>query len=63
MLIDRNTINGNLSMYECDRCKAKITRPETWTIKAGHGAENAKTICHLCDKCYKALERGLKKGV
>ena len=60
MLISQNAKCGALSIYECDRCKRQVERPKIWQLKAGLNGKDYKMICHLCEKCFRALQRGIK---
>lgn len=63
MVIHMDYHDSSKIIYQCDRCKRKLTRLETWSIKSSLGGYSFKILCHLCDRCYKALEKGIKKGV
>ena len=62
MLLKVNLRSNLKSMYECDRCGARITTRERHTFYHQSFKESSKKYCDLCDKCYRALNRGLKKG-
>lgn len=62
MLLKVNLQTNLKSMYECDRCGARITTRERHTFYHQSFKEASKKYCDLCDKCYRALNRGLKKG-
>ena len=62
MLLKVNLRSNLKSMYECDRCGARITTRERHTFYHQSFKESSKKYCDLCDKCYRALNRGIKKG-
>ena len=67
MLIHSDCTGKIGSTYECDRCKKQIhTKCETkYRVTVYRTPRDyAKTDSwDLCDKCYRALRRGIKKGV
>lgn len=49
--------------YKCDRCGKELSVTEKFTIFVKKPKEqSAKKIFDYCEKCYKAMERGTKKG-
>lgn len=62
MLIKKNIKNKKESIYECDRCKAKLnycTRYQLYV--AEKGTSMGKKYADLCERCMNALNRGMKK--
>ena len=60
-LIDKST---NKYKYNCDRCNKEISFKDN-TLKQvyiKYKANKSKKLCDLCDRCYKALERGIYKN-
>jgi hypothetical protein len=65
MIIYKDRTNKNNSIYECDRCKIKLERQkeEVYTIFVKKTEDkNPKKEWDLCERCYKSLCRGIKKG-
>ena len=50
-------------IYLCDRCKTKITITNKYGISVSKGRGVSKKTWDLCGKCFRALERGIAKGV
>jgi hypothetical protein len=54
--------------YNCDRCNREISFKDK-TMKQidvrynSNGANKTKKVCDLCNKCFKSLLNGVKKGV
>lgn len=68
MLVSTDTSGKRGSIFLCDRCKKKIYghrdiryRITGYEAKTGYYKQDNKW--DLCDRCYKALCRGIKKGV
>lgn len=62
MLLKVNLQTNTKSMYECDRCGARMTTRERHTLYHQTFTKSNKKYCDLCDKCFRALDRGIKKG-
>ena len=62
MLLKVNLQTNLKSMYECDRCKAVITTRERHTFYHQNYKIGKVKYCDLCEKCFRALERGIKNG-
>ncbi len=61
MLISTNVRDKTKSIYMCDRCKREITLKEKVAIYTSINNQNIKKRYDLCNKCYKALKRGISK--
>ena len=61
MLISINIHDKNKSTYVCDRCKVYISNLNRKAIFIAEGIEAPRKKWDLCQKCYKALERGINK--
>jgi hypothetical protein len=62
MLLKVNLQTNTKSMYECDRCGARMTTRERHTLFHQTFTKSSKKYCDLCEKCFRALDRGIKKG-
>lgn len=62
MLVEKNVFNRSTSKYKCDRCKTPLAQFERNIIEVGEHGTVAKKKWDLCDSCYKALIRGIRKG-
>lgn len=58
--IDENI--HNKSTYKCDRCEKIITKRHRIGIYIQNNTETPKKYCDLCERCFRALERGIKNG-
>lgn len=63
MLLKVNLQTNLKSMYECDRCEARMTTKERHLFYHDSFKTGKKKYCDLCEKCFRALDRGIKKGV
>ena len=64
MIIQKNTTKQRKSIYKCDRCKTILERgkDEIYTIFVKSSKnKNAEKKWDLCEKDYRALERGIEK--
>ena len=64
MLIKANWKDGRKSIYKCDRCDKEISKKDDnfyglFIKKSNEGIARKK--CDLCDRCYRALIRGINK--
>lgn len=62
MLLKINIQNKNRSTYQCDRCGKVVDVKHKITIYSQKYLCNSKKYCDLCVKCFRALDRGIKKG-
>lgn len=62
MLVEKSTQKQWKSMYECDRCGLKTEKKDRVGIYIQRDTETPKKYSDLCIKCFKALNRGIKKG-
>ena len=62
MLVNKDLKNQFKSTYECDRCGARMTTRERHILYHQTFTKSNKKYCDLCDKCFRALNRGIKKG-
>ena len=62
MLLKINIQNKNRSTYQCDRCGRVIDVKHKITIYSQKYLCNSKKYCDLCLSCFRALDRGIKKG-
>ena len=62
MIIDKSTHKNQKSKYICDRCGTIIEATERNSLYYQRMNTNPKKYCDLCDKCFRAFERGIKKG-
>lgn len=62
MLLKVNLQSNLNSMYECDRCKALITTRERHTLYHQNYRIGKIKYCDLCETCFRAMDRGIKKG-
>lgn len=49
------------TIYECDRCKSKIVAINNHAIYVKEAYGHPIKKWDLCERCYKSLERGVKK--
>lgn len=64
MMIQKDTTIQRKSIYKCDRCKTILERgkDEIYTIFVkGSEDKTPKKKWDLCERDYKALERGIEK--
>ena len=62
MLLKVNLQTNLKSMYECDRCGAHMTTKERHTFYHQHYTTGKLKYCDLCNKCFEAMERGIRNG-
>ena len=62
MLLKVDIKNKFKSMYECDRCGRIVDVKHKIGIYMQGYLSNSKKYCDLCEKCFRALDRGIKKG-
>lgn len=62
MLIDKSCQKGIKSIYKCDRCGTKTIKKHRIGVYIQNDTETPKKYCDLCEKCFRALDRGIKKG-
>lgn len=62
MLIKKDFKNQFESTYACDRCGKIVDVQHKVGIYLQRYLNNSRKYCDLCEKCFKALERGIKKG-
>lgn len=60
-LIDKKI--GAIYRYNCDRCGKEISFKENtmFQIYIKQDNRNSKKFCDLCDRCYRSLQRGIRK--
>lgn len=68
MLISTDCTGKKGSVYECDRCKKILhtiqeKRYRITAYYAPRGYYNKDNTWDLCSRCYRALCRGIEKGV
>lgn len=64
MLIEKSNNKGKVSKFICDRCKIRLTIETRYAIQVSMPDKyRTTTIAHLCERCYKAMIRGIEKGV
>lgn len=64
MLINKDRIDKERSVYKCDRCKVQLTNREKIALYIAQPSRCPRKKWDLCEKCYSALVRGIdKKGV
>lgn len=51
------------STYKCDRCGRIVDVKHKIGLYTQEYLSNSKKYCDLCEKCFRALDRGIKKGV
>lgn len=62
MLVKRNLKDSNNSRYVCDRCKVEINLENKVAIYVALCKKQPHKQWDLCNKCYKALIRGIKNS-
>lgn len=64
MLVEKNRSCSYTSKYVCDRCKKGISRKEKnlYSIYVRYIDGNPSKQWDLCDRCFNALQRGIKAG-
>lgn len=62
MLVKTDYKNQFKSYYRCDRCGIELNTKERNVIYLQTFRQATKKYCDLCNKCFKALERGIKNG-
>lgn len=60
MLKKKSFTNREECLYECDRCKVEMNTKNRNTIYVQEGTTEKHKVCDLCNRCYKALIRGIK---
>lgn len=60
MVVER-TMNNRRIIYKCDRCETRIIKPYKIDVQTPKEVR-AKRKWDLCERCFEALERGIKKG-
>lgn len=68
MLVIKDMSRKGGCVYECDRCKKRLhtnieMRYRIIAYKAPRGYYRQDKTWDLCERCYRALCRGIKKGV
>ena len=69
MLIQKNYTGRTKSIFLCDRCKRKIETDKNDRYRVvvqktpNSLRSNQIQAWDLCERCYSALDRGIKKGV
>lgn len=63
MLVKGDNKDKEKSKYLCDRCNKELTSSERFIIYVENVKLRVKKKKYdFCDRCYKALERGVEKG-
>ena len=62
MLVNKDLKNQFKSTYECDRCGKIVDVKHKIGLFKQEYLSNQKKYCDLCLKCFRALDRGIKKG-
>lgn len=63
MLIEENRKDNSKSLYECDRCKAKIKGScKVQRIYLKENGYNTRKLFDFCDNCLTALINGVQKS-
>lgn len=62
MLVKKDLMDKDKSIYECDRCKKVCKRNEKMSIGIDPFCTGWKKKWDLCTKCYKSLVRGVENG-
>lgn len=62
MLLKVNLQTNLKSMYKCDRCGSITDVKHKVGIYIQKHLSNSRKYCDLCEKCFRALDRGIKKG-
>lgn len=62
MLIEVQRVKSGKSKYICDRCKRELNSDNRRAIFVAKGSETKAKKWDLCERCYKALCIGIKKG-
>lgn len=62
MLLKKDFQNQFKSTYKCDRCGQIVDVKHKIGIYTQKYLCNSKKYCDLCEKCFRALERGIKNG-
>ena len=62
MLVKTDFKNQFRSTYVCDRCGKEMDVKHKIGLYKQEYLKNSKKYCDLCLKCFKALDRGIKKG-
>lgn len=63
MLLQINYQDKNLSIYECDRCKTTLDNNNRKAIYVSLADNTCKKKWDLCERCYRAFGRAIKRGV
>lgn len=61
MLLKVNLQTNLKSMYECDRCGARMTTKERHLFYHDSFKTGKKKYCDLCERCFRAMDRGIFK--
>lgn len=63
MVIEINKYYKEKTIYECDRCKAKVHTSQRKGIYITNETGQPNKRWDLCMNCFKLLERGIAKGI
>ena len=63
MLVSKDYLGNRGSRFKCDRCKIDLTIETRHAIYIQEYKLMPKKAYDLCDRCYRALKRGIEKGV
>ena len=63
MLLKKSWNGKGHSQFVCDRCGKKITIKNRYAIYVKNDKLSHKKEFDLCDKCYVALKKGIRKGI
>ena len=62
MLVYKDLLNKEQSIYKCDRCKKEVFGKNKASLLVSILGSSPKKKWDLCSTCYGALCRGIKKG-
>lgn len=62
MLVEKSCQKKVRSLYECDRCGKQVIKRQRIGLYIQKETETPRKYLDLCLKCFKSLERGIKKG-
>ena len=62
MIQQKDCTNKSKSRYICDRCNREINNNNMYRIfRQRAGEKSPRRKWHFCDRCYRALVRGVEK--
>lgn len=60
MLIEKDGTGRGRTVFKCDRCNKYLTRDNRYGLYIQQYKFSPKKAYDLCDKCFKALKRGIE---